>query len=283
MKRSAAAILVTVVLIASAIECAAAPPEPAAFVVELENPLASKQPLQGYLRQAHRVGPSPAVVLLDGCNGNWRRLDQRWGKRIASWGYVTLTVDSFGPRGIDNTCTSGAPVGLAFDAYRALNFLVQQPGVDPARVAVLGFSQGGWLALTSVERGVVERVSPNKFRAAIAFYPPCLGFKDDMTVTTLILVGELDDWTPAVECRNMADGRDDWGISRQKGEGIPVRLIVYPGAYHGFDIPALQTPVQYFGHHLEFNQSATERSADALRDFLLATLRRAEPVKEQTK
>src|SRR5277367_3694114 len=150
MKRSAAAILVTVLLIASAIESAAAPPEPAAFVVELENPLARKQPLEGYLRQTHRVGPSPAVVLLDGCNGNWRRLDQRWGKRIASWGYVTLTVDSFGPRGIDNTCTSGAPVDLAFDAYRALNFLVQQPAVDPARVAVLGFSQGGWLALTSV-------------------------------------------------------------------------------------------------------------------------------------
>jgi dienelactone hydrolase len=283
MKRPAAATLLTVLVIASAIECAAAPPEPAAFVVELEHPLARKQPLEGYLRQTHRVGPSPAVVLLHGCNGNWRRLDERWGKRIASWGYVTLTVDSFGPRGIDNTCTSGAPVDLAFDAYRALNFLVQQPAVDPARVAVLGFSQGGWLALTSVERGIVERVSPNKFRAAIAFYPPCLGFKDNMTVTTLILIGELDDWTPALECRNMADGRDDWGISRQKGEGIPVRLIVYPGAYHDFDIPALQTPMQYFGHHLEFNQSAADRSADALREFLFATLRRAEPVKEQTK
>ena len=147
MKPFAAAILVPFLMIACAIPCAAAPPQPAAFVVELENPLASKAPLQGYLRQADRAEASAAVVLLHGCNGNWRRLDQRWGKRIASWGYVTLTVDSFGPRGIDNTCTSGAPVNLAFDAYRALNFLVQQPSVDPARVAVLGFSQGGWLAL----------------------------------------------------------------------------------------------------------------------------------------
>jgi dienelactone hydrolase len=252
-------------------------------VVELENPLASKAPLQGYLRQARGVGPSPAVVLLHGCNGNWQRLDQRWGKRIASWGYVTLTVDSFGPRGIDNTCTSGAPVDLAFDAYRALRFLVQQPAVDPARVAVLGFSQGGWLALTSVERGVVEQSSPDKFRAAIAFYPPCLGFKDNMTVTTLILIGELDDWTPAVECRNMVDGRDDWGISRRKGDGIPVRLVVYPGAYHDFDVPALQTPVQYFGHHLEFNQTAMEASVDALREFLYATVGKVERAKEQTK
>jgi dienelactone hydrolase len=274
MKPSAAAILVTALSIASAIECPAAASEPAASVVELENPLASKAPLQGYLRQAHRAGPSPAVVLLHGCNGNWHRLDQRWGKRIASWGYVTLTVDSFGPRGIDNTCTSGAPVELAFDAYRALNFLVELPSVDPARVAVLGFSQGGWLALTSVERGIVEQISPNKFRAAIAFYPPCLGFRDDMTVTTLILIGELDDWTPAVECRNMVDGRDDWGISRRKGEGIPIRLVVYPGAYHAFDVPGPKTPVPYFGHHLEFNQSATDQSIDALREFLYATVGR---------
>jgi len=283
MKPSAAAISATALSIASAIACAAAPPEPAAFVVELENPLASKAPLQGYLRQAHRAGPSPAVVLLHGCNGNWQRLDERWGKQIASWGYMTLTVDSFGPRGIDNTCTSGAPVDLAFDAYRALNFLVQQPAVDPARVAVLGFSQGGWLALTSVERGVVEKSSPHKFRAAVAFYPPCLGFKDNMTVTTLILIGELDDWTPAVECRNMVDGRDDWGISRRKGDGVPVRLIVYPGAYHGFDIRALQKPVQYFGHHLEFNQAATELSVDELREFLYATIGGKELTKEQTK
>jgi len=268
MKPFAAAISVPVLLIACAIETAAAPPEPAAFVVELENPLASKTPLQGYLRQTDRAEPSPAVVLLHGCDGNWRRLDQRWGKRIASWGYVTLTVDSFGPRGIDNTCTSGAPIDLAFDAYRALNFLVQRRFVDPARVAVLGFSQGGWLALTSVEHGIVEQISHNKFRAAIAFYPPCRAFKDDMTVTTLILIGELDDWTPAVECRNMVDGRDDWGISRRKGDGVPVRLIVYPGAYHGFDIPALQKPVQYFGHHLEFNQAATDQASEELREFL---------------
>lgn len=283
MKPFAAAILVPVLMIACAIQCAAAPPQPAAFVVELENPLASKAPLQGYLRQADRAEASAAVVLLHGCSGNWRRLDQRWGRRIASWGYVTLTVDSFGPRGIDNTCTSGAPVDLAFDAYRALNFLVQQPSVDPARVAVLGFSQGGWLALTSVERGIVEQTSRNKFRAAVAFYPPCLGFKDDMTVTTLILVGELDDWTPAVECRNLAEGRDDWGISRRKGDGVPIRLVVYPGAYHAFDVAALDKSVQYFGHHLEFNQSAAERSVDALREFLYATLGGSERAKELTK
>ena len=209
-------------LIAGAGACLAAAPESVATVVEFETPIASKQPLQGLLRQTSGTGPSPAVVLLHGCNGNWRRLDQRWGKQIASWGYVTLTVDSFGPRGLTDTCDNGAPVDLAFDAYRALSFLAQQPFVDAARVAAVGFSQGGWLALSSVERGIIEQASSNKFRAVVAFYPPCRGFRDNMTVPTLILTGELDDWSPADECRKMLDGLDDWGISRQKGDsGAP--------------------------------------------------------------
>jgi dienelactone hydrolase len=278
-KLAKVAAFVAAFLVGNAAECHAAQSEPSATIVEFENPLASPQPLQGFLRQTNRPGPSPAVVLLHGCNGNWLRLDERWAKRIASWGYVTLTVDSFGPRGLKNTCGSGAPVDLAFDAYRALKFLVRQSFVDPARVAALGFSQGGWLALTSVEHGAIEHMSQDKFRAAIAFYPRCLGFKGNMTVPTLVLIGELDDWTPAGECRNMVDGRDDWGISRRKGEGVATRLVVYPGAYHAFDASSLQTPLQYFGHHLEFNQSAMDQSIDAVREFLHATI----GGKEQTK
>ena len=68
----------------------------------------------------------------------------------------------------------------------------------------------------SVEHGHLEQASPDKFRAAVAFYPPCRRFKGDMTAPTLILIGELDDWTPAEECRKMVEGRDDWGISRQE-------------------------------------------------------------------
>jgi dienelactone hydrolase len=264
----AATMLATALLIGSPSGAA----EVSGAIVELETPLARSPPLQGYLRQPRGRGPAPAVVLLHSCAGNWRRLDERWGPRIASWGYVALTVDSFGPRGIENTCSSGAPIELAHDAYRALDFLVKQPFVDPGRVAALGFSQGGGLALASVERGIVEQSSPSKFRSAVAFYPPCRILTGNMTVPTLVLVGELDDWTPADECRNMVEGRDGLGISRQKGEGVPAKLIVYPGAYHAFDVPLYREPRQYFGHHLEFNQSAADRSTEALRDFLATTI-----------
>ena len=264
-----AAALVAAFLTGNAAGCVAAESSP--VVVEIESPLASPHPLQGYLRQAGTTSPSPAVVLLHSCNGNWARLDERWGKRIASWGYVTLTVDSFGPRGIKN-CDDSAPLDLATDAYRALTFLVRAPFVDPARIAVLGFAQGGRVALMSVEHGAIEQTSPNKFRAAIAFYPPCGPFRGDVTVPTLILIGERDDLNPAAACRDMVDGRDDMGISRRPAKGVPIRLIVYPGAYHAFDAPNLKTTTNLAGHHHEFNQSATDQSIAALHEFLDATI-----------
>ena len=259
-------------LIGHAVECASAQSQSDGTVVELETPLASSHPLQGYLRRPNGTGPSPAIVLMHSCKGNWRHIDERWGKRIASWGYAALSVDSFGPRGIKTTCTDGTSTDFASDAYRALDFLAQQPSVDPARVAAVGFAMGGFFVLSSVERGIAEQASSNKFRAAVAFYPPCGGLKGDLTVPTLILIGERDDLNSAEECRNLVAGRDGWGISRPKDRAIPIKLVVYPDAYHAFDAPSLKTPLEISGHHLEFNQSAADQAAVALHEFLDATI-----------
>jgi dienelactone hydrolase len=229
--------------------------------------------LQGFLRRPEGAGRSPAIVLLPACTNQARSLDQHWGAIISSWGYVTLTIDSFGPRGLKNCDRGNADHSdLALDAYRGLNFLIQKRFIDPKRAAIVGFGAGAWQTLLAVERGTIERASGSKFRAAVAFYPPCAGFKGIMTVPTLILIGERDDLAGANACRKMAAGEDDMGISRQKGEGAPVRLIAYPEAYSGFDIPVLKTPTRYLGPRLEFNQSAADQSSEALREFLNSTI-----------
>jgi dienelactone hydrolase len=226
--------------------------------------------LQGFLRRPESAGRSPAVVLLPACGRNTKQLDEDWGARISTWGYATLTINGFDTRGIKNcgTAANTDPSDLATDAYRALDFLIQQRFVDPKRAAVVGFAAGAWQTLAAVERGAVQHASEHKFRAAAAFYPLCSYFKGIMTVPTLILIGERDDWGTADACRKMVAGEDDVGISRQKGDSAAVQLIVYPDAYFGFDVPSLKKPIEFLGHHLEYNKLAADQSAQALRDFL---------------
>jgi len=96
------------------------------------------------------------------------------------------------------------------------------------------FSMGGIAALNDVEAGVgaIEKAEKRHFHAAIAYYP-CTRYRAGvMTVPTLILVGDKDDWTPASYCREM--------MARRNGKGAPVTLIVYPGATHAFNGPVLR-------------------------------------------
>jgi dienelactone hydrolase len=248
-------------------------PASAAEIVEFQNTPVLGRPvmLRGYLRRPSGAGPFPAVVLLHGCHGFAESLDQNWGARLVEWGYVTLTVDNFSARGLKNSCRGGLPMDVSFDAYRALDFLSLRPFVDAGRAVVLGFSQGGWLSLSSVEHGPIERAAKNRFRAAVAFYPICARINGPMTVPTLILIGEKDDWTPADACRKLANGEDDLSVSRPKGEGAPLKLKVLPDAYHGFDAPG-EKPVSYLGHHLEYNKAATDQSSEMLREFLASNI-----------
>src|SRR5215813_1506510 len=50
----------------------------------------------------------PAVVVLHGCSG-FSSHSAAIADRLGSWGYVALTVDSLGPRGIASACGRGLP------------------------------------------------------------------------------------------------------------------------------------------------------------------------------
>ena len=60
-----------------------------------------------------------------------------------------------------------------------------------------------------------------------------------------------------------------------RDKGAAIKLTVLAGAYHAFDAPQLTTPLLLKGHHLEFNQAATDQSAEAMRDFLDTTIGKA--------
>lgn len=225
----------------------------------------SKPGLQGYLTRPKGEGPFPAVVLLHSCLGlPANRL--AIAAEVARWGYVALFVDDFATRGIRQTCAVDFAEGVS-DAFGALLYISKLPKVDPARIAAVGYSQGADTALAlATSHEAFSASDQPKFKAVAAFYPPCAN-RDlaQLEIPTLILIGKSDEVTPAVDCERLA---------RNQQAGSYVKLVVYPGAAHGFDNPGFANGVSLFGMRLQYNQSAAEQSVTALRDFLAAKLAR---------
>jgi dienelactone hydrolase len=226
---------------------------------------AGGDPIQGYLTKPKGAGPFPAVVLLHSCLGlpaNRRSM----AESLAGWGYVALFVDDFSTRGLRETCAVDfAPA--ASDAYGALAFLAGLAFVDKARIGAVGFSQGADTALKIAASRPAASASGGDpvFKAAAAFYPPCANEANArLEIPTLILVGANDDVTPAADCEQLA--------ARQPGS--TVKLVVYPGARHGFDLPEFGAGQRVMGMTLAYDRGAALRSWAELREFLTARLAR---------
>jgi dienelactone hydrolase len=149
---------------------------------------------------------------------------------------VTLTVDSFGGRGVKEVCSHGARPVAAHDRVHdiagAVDWLKAQPFVLADRIAVIGQSHGGATVLfATLRQDNADWPLPQPgFAAAIAFYPDCTlrgrtGRRFEALRPVLILIGDRDDWTPADKCRDLMP----------RVRGAPVALHVYPGALHAFD------------------------------------------------
>jgi dienelactone hydrolase len=216
--------------------------------------------IQGYLTRPKGAGPFPAVVLLHTCLGlpaNRHSI----ADALAGWGYVTLFVDDFTTRGLKETCAVDFPEGVA-DAYGALAFLSGQPFVDPKRIVAVGSSQGGD---TVLKLAASPAAGAGAFKAAAAFYPPCANEADaTLAIPTLILVGAKDEVTPAADCAALA---------KRQAPGM-VKLVVYPGAAHAFDLPEFGAGRQVTGMTFAYDRPAAEKSRAELRDFLKARLAR---------
>jgi dienelactone hydrolase len=217
-------------------------------------------PLNGYLTRPPGDGPFPAVVVLHGCSGLFPSLRKSGSELLSSWGYVVLVVDSFSTRGIHETCDRGVLADRVYDAYGALEFLSKYSFVDSQRIALMGFSAGGIATLEAVQSGGAERLMERKFKAAIAFYPNCSVANGDMAVPTLILAGELDDFSPAKKCREM--------MTQRSGKGSAVQLDVYKDARHAFDAPEFKTGIEAYGHRMEYNAAAADQSIRDSHAFL---------------
>jgi carboxymethylenebutenolidase len=221
----------------------------------------AKLDLVGYLfLPAKPAGRMPAIVMMHGRAGPYSSLADgvydattlskrhtTWGKFWAAHGYAALLVDSFGPRGY--------PAGFAtrsyenrpdvvnevtvrpFDAYAALAYLRSRPDVNPHRIALQGWSNGGSAALATMADATLKAAGlkpQDGFLGAVAFYPGCglhgafdKGYRPYAPVH--VFSGENDEEVSTDLCKRFVDASSITG-----GD---IAITIYPGATHDFDDP----------------------------------------------
>jgi dienelactone hydrolase len=205
-----------------------------------------------------------AVVELHGCNGISPHY-RIWAARLAQWGYATLLVDSFRPRGYaDGVCNHGrdVPADLrARDAFAAAAYLHSRPDLRNAPIGLVGFSHGGWAVLKAVLANARPAGEP-PFAAAVAFYPGCEPPGSALETDTLILIGDADSWTPLARCQRWRD--------QVQTDGHTLQMTVYPGALHAFDTES--GPHYFAGHYIGRDPAAAADAEARTRAFLAARL-----------
>ncbi len=105
--------------------------------------------LRGTLYLPKGEGPFPAVVFVHGSGPETRANSSFSANWLASIGYVALTYDKRGTGksdGAENDWKRFSFDNLASDAMAALDYLSDQPEVDPSRIGIHATSQGGWVA-----------------------------------------------------------------------------------------------------------------------------------------
>jgi dienelactone hydrolase len=131
---------------------------------------------------------------------------------------------------------------MVVDVYRALELLAKHPRIDPSRIALMGFSRGGSVALYARLKRFQNMHGPERlaYAAYLPFYPACwTTYVDDDLVSDRpirIFHGVADNWTPIEPCRQY--------VTRLNKQGKDVQLKGYPDAHHVFDasMPVKQYP-----------------------------------------
>ena len=204
------------------------------IIINLENQ--QEQEVFGKLNfPSKSFGNKKKFPLIIGVGGSlgWRKHHYEYIKMYQEMGFATFELNSFQSRNITSTVGSQVEITTAtmiLDAYRAFEKLAKHPNIDKDRVSITGWSLGGAVTLFSAWKPVKEAITSDlKFASHLAFYPPCFFDPENTEFTDSpihILIGELDNWTPADPCLNFVNK-----ISNNSN----VDLTIYANSHHSFD------------------------------------------------
>ena len=187
-------------------------------------------------------GKAPALVIMHGSAGVEPWATDLWAAKLNPAGAAVFVVDSYKPRGVQETNTNqlGEQVTMpsqTADALNALRMLATHPKIDSNRIYVIGMSRGGNPAFYSAWPMYQAAVNTNgaKFAGHIPMYPGMcnIRYRADATdkATAPIFFAlpdrEREDHQDVAICQRYAKELAD--------SGNVVTTKEYKGAYHAWD------------------------------------------------
>ena len=220
------------------------------------------QTISGVIAKPEGTGPFPAVVLLHHCGGLTDNLIVDWPDYLTSLGYVTLSVDSLGPRGFVHC--SDSLIEQDQDAYGALDYLASLPFVDKERIGVMGFSMGG-NTIDDLVRQEFKTESGLNFKAAVNMY----GFCHNLFVYTTGPPGIFELSFPTMVIVGELDRRHVLSCEAAAGKSPHIKVHVLPDTHHSFDNERY-TSLRYdsFGNSALYSWEATKKARELTKVFL---------------
>ena len=203
-------------------------------IIDLENQ--EKQEVYGELVIPYdSLNPDKKYPLVLGVAGSlgWKNHHYEYLTMYQNLGFATFELNSFKSRNITSTVGTQNEITMAtmiVDAYKALEKLSNHPQIIKEKVSITGWSLGGAVALYSAWLPLKNSINKSlNFASHLAFYPPCFFDFEDLNFSKVpihILIGELDDWTPAPPCINLVN---------KLSSKANINITVYEDSHHGFD------------------------------------------------
>jgi dienelactone hydrolase len=208
-----------------------------------------------------RGGPHPAIVFVSGCDGFTPsiapNLYDRRAEAFRGQGYVVVFADYLGRRGLKTCAGPISHSDAARDVVAAAAWLASQREVDASRITAMGWSYGARLVLVALAEHAERSLG---FSRAVVYYPDCRALRPwTAAPPVLMLLGGDDDMTPARLCQE--------AVTRVAAPAT-VKVVVYPGALHGFDISELPARTRYGFGSLGYHREAAASAQAAVEQFL---------------
>jgi dienelactone hydrolase len=222
--------------------------------------------MKGYLAHAESIKEKqPGVLVVHEWWGLNEYARQR-ARMLAELGYTALAVDMYGDgkqaMHPDEAGKFSSELMKNFDSAKArfmaaMDFLKQQPTVDPTRIAAIGYCFGGGVVLNLARQGV-DLKGVASFHGALAAVKPAQ--PGVVKAKILVLNGADDKFIPPEQIEAFKQ--------EMRSAGADFQFISYPGAVHSFTNPEATALGKKFNLPLAYNADADKKSWFELKEFL---------------